>query len=134
MDRRRGVPEPRADTGASGRLGRRGEDVAARYLEERGWVVLARNYRAGRKEVDLVVRRERLVAFVEVKSRSTDRFGDPLHAITRRKRGEIAEVARAWRRAHPGSWTELRFDAVGVLFRPGAPPVVTHVEDAWRLH
>lgn len=114
-------------------VGRAGEALAAWFLERAGWSVLARNYRAGRKEVDLVIRRGAIVAFVEVKSRRGSGFGAPLDAITWRKRREIAHVARSWRRENPGVGSVLRFDAVSVRFRPGGRVDIDHVEDAWRL-
>lgn len=122
----------------SGNLGREGEAIAAAHLEDAGWTVLERNYRAGRNEVDLIVGRGRTVAFVEVKSRRGTRYGHPLEAITRHKRGEIAKVARAWVRARGGlRGLSLRFDAVAVSFG-SAPeareaPHIEHVADAWRL-
>lgn len=123
---------------ASGQLGREGEAIAARHLEDAGWTVLERNYRAGRNEVDLIVRRGRTVAFVEVKSRRGTGFGHPLEAITERKRGEIAKVARAWLRARGGlRGLSLRFDAVAVQFGDrrdaSRAPSIDHVADAWRL-
>jgi Holliday junction resolvase-like predicted endonuclease len=75
------------------------------------------------------------VAFVEVKTRTDGRCGDPLEAVTARKRSEVERVARAWLRARGpdvGERLELRFDAVGVLLSPGCPPMLRHVEDAWR--
>lgn len=123
---------------AAGDLGREGEAAAARYLEDAGWTVLERNYRAGRNEVDLIARRGRTVAFVEVKARRGTGFGHPLEAITGRKRGEIAKVARAWMRARGGlRGLSLRFDAVAVRFGGARDasrvPRIDHVADAWRL-
>lgn len=115
-------------------LGRAGERLAAAHLEHTGWTILARNFRAGRKEVDLVVRRGATVAFVEVKSRRGSGFGHPLEAITWRKRREIAEVARHWWAAHPGAGRIYRFDAVAVVFEPSGGVWIEHVEDAWRRH
>ncbi len=118
--------------------GREGEAIAARYLEDAGWTVLERNYRAGRNEVDLIVMRGRTVAFVEVKSRRSEGFGHPLEAITAHKQGEIAKVARAWLRARGGlRGLDLRFDAVAVRFGGSQgttqPARIDHVPDAWRL-
>ena len=123
---------------AGKQLGSEGEAVAARYLEDAGWRVLERNYRASRNEVDLIVVRGRTVAFVEVKSRRGTGFGHPLEAITAHKRGEIAKVARAWVRARGGlRGLVLRFDAVAVTFErtrgAAEPPRIEHVADAWRL-
>lgn len=114
-------------------LGRRAEEVAAGYLEARGWVILDRNYRAGRKEVDLVARRGDLVAFVEVKARRGPACGHPLEAITRRKRGDLAAVARQWLAERREFVPSVRFDAVAVLARDGERWLVHHVPDAWRL-
>lgn len=114
-------------------LGRRGEALAARHLEERGWRILARNYRAGPKEVDLVARRGDVLAFVEVKTRRGRAFGHPLDAITRKKRMEVTAGARGWLRAHPPPpGTIRRFDAVAVSVEPGGSVRVDHVRDAWR--
>jgi len=114
-------------------VGRRFEDLAERHLLSRGWLVLDRNVRFGRKEVDLVVARGDVVAFVEVKGRRGPRYGHPLESITWRKRREIACVARWWieRFGRPGQ--VFRFDAVAVERVPGGHLRVRHVEDAWRL-
>lgn len=121
------------EPGETHRLGRRGEEVAAAHLEEKGWTVLARNVREGRREIDLVVSRGAVVAFVEVKARSGEGFGHPLESVTRQKRREISWVARGWIRDHPAPGVVFRFDAVAVHFRSGRSPCVEHVEDAWRL-
>jgi len=114
-------------------LGRRGEDLAVEWLEARGWTVLARNFRLGHKEIDIVARRGDLVAFVEVKTRAGLGFGHPLEAITRAKRREIERVATAWIARH-GRHTDLyRFDAIGVVWADGASPAIEHLEGAWVL-
>lgn len=114
-------------------LGRRGEGLAARYLSERGWRILARNYRAGPKEVDLVVRRGPVLAFVEVKTRRGRAFGHPLDAITWKKRAEVTAGARRWMRENPAPpGTVRRFDAVAVSLCTGGRVEIEHVEDAWR--
>lgn len=114
-------------------LGRRGEELAARYLEDRGWRILARNYRAGPKEVDLVVRRGGVLAFVEVKTRRGRAFGHPLDSITWKKRMEVTAGARGWLREHPPPPDTIRrFDAVAVDVEPGGTVRFEHVKDAWR--
>jgi len=121
--------------------GVRYERLAVRHLERRGFDVVDRNLRFGRNEIDLVVRRGPVVAFVEVKGRSGPGFGDPLVAITAGKRREIERVAAWWVARRYGSALEsrradrlpiFRFDAVAVRERPGGPAEVEHVEDAWR--
>ena len=115
-------------------LGRLGEEEAVRYLKSRGWTILARNIRAGRREVDVIASRGGVVAFVEVKCRRDWRFGHPLEAITRAKRLEIARVARSWlqqRTLSPG--TLVRFDAIAVSWPEGSRPELLHLPDAWRM-
>jgi len=117
----------------SHKLGRAGENLAARHLERRGWRIVERNVRFGHREIDLIAAKGDVIAFVEVKARASAEFGHPLAAITHRKRQEIRTVASEWlRRARPGAVT-LRFDAVSVLFRENKPPLIEHVEDAWRI-
>lgn len=94
---------------------------------------LASNVRVGREEIDLVVLREGTLAFVEVKTRSDDRFGLPAQAVDRRKQARIRRVARAWLCTHPQPRASLRFDIVSVLVdRRGGTVRIDVFEDAWR--
>ncbi len=114
-------------------LGRWGEERAARFLERRGWTILARNYRFGRREVDLVVRRGRMVAFVEVKTRAGTGFGAPQEAITALKRREIEIVAEHFLARHALGGMVVRFDAVAITVPTGSGGArIEHLEDAWR--
>ena len=115
----------------SHRLGISGEEQAARHLERAGWRVLARNYRFGHKEIDLIARRGRTVAFVEVKTRARLRWGHPLEAIDGRKRAEIERVARVWLERHGRAGDECRFDAIAVFRGANGRLQVEHVENAW---
>jgi putative endonuclease len=115
-------------------VGRLGEDAAARYLRRAGWEIVDRNVRFGRGEVDLIVRRGSVIAFVEVKCRRDARHGHPMEAIDRAKRREIARVARAWIRAgNLPKGVLTRFDAVAVFYGERGGNRVEHVPDAWRL-
>jgi putative endonuclease len=116
-------------------LGRWGEEQAARFLERRGWSILARNYRFGRREVDLVARKGGLLSFVEVKTRSGVGFGAPQESITGLKRREIEAVAAHFVHRHDLHSLTVRFDAVAIVAEGhvgGAPARIEHVEDAWR--
>ena len=119
--------------GAPHLLGRWGEQRAVRHLRARGWTILARNYRFGRKEVDVVARRGEVVAFVEVKTRAGTGFGAPQEAITRLKRREIEAVAVHFLARHAPRDVTVRFDALAVLLDPVRRTVcIEHIEDAWR--
>ncbi|HSU17976.1 YraN family protein [Longimicrobium sp.] len=114
-------------------MGDRGERMAAEHLERAGWTVLARNFRVGHREVDLVARRGEVVAFVEVKTRAGLGYGHPLEAITAKKRREIQFVAQMWVDRHGREGDSYRYDAIAVLLPTGGEPRIEHVEDAWRM-
>ncbi|MEO5589773.1 MAG: YraN family protein [Gemmatimonadaceae bacterium] len=123
-------------TTARQELGKRGELIAERWLEERGWRVVERRFRSGHRDIDLVMEQlgaeGRLVAFVEVKTRASDGYGGPLGAIHWRKRREMTRAAREWLAKKRREGDSFRFDIVGVLYRGGVVEVV-HVEDAFRV-
>ncbi len=104
--------------------------MACRYLEDRGWTVRERNVRLGPKEIDVIAERSGLIAFVEVKTRSLGR-GDPLEAVTIRKRRHLRQAAGEWirRRGRPG--LKYRFDVIAVTSRPGRRPAIEHVDGIW---
>ena len=112
-------------------LGRRGEAIAEAYLAEHGWAVLARNYRAGPKEIDLIAARSGVVAFVEVKTRTTRTGGTVLESIRALKRRAVVTAARRWIHENGRRGSVYRFDAIGVDLR-GGEAVIEHVPDAWR--
>ncbi|HET7038981.1 MAG TPA: YraN family protein, partial [Gemmatimonadales bacterium] len=109
-----------------------GERQAAAFLESGGWQVLAHRFRVGRLEVDLIARRGRVVAFVEVKTRRGTGFGTPFEAVTWGKQREIVRVARAWMDRHGSPDDVYRFDVVGVIHGPEDVVTVQHLEDAFR--
>ncbi len=93
-------------------LGAEGEARAARYLEARGYRILARNARAGGVELDLVAERGRHVVFVEVKTRRGRRAGLPEEAVDARKRARLARGAAAWLREAHHRAAHVRFDVI----------------------
>jgi putative endonuclease len=114
-------------------LGVWGEAVACRLLHSAGWTILVRGYRLGRREVDIIARRDDLLAFVEVKTRIALTYGPPAEAVTWRKRREIEAVAADYLMRHVHDEVRVRFDVVSVVSAPGRRVLrCEHVEDAWR--
>ena len=99
-------------------LGRRGEDLAHRYLRKHGFTIVARNYRlaAGDGEADLIAWERETLVFVEVKSRKSGEHGPPERAIDERKRKHMQRIAREYTRKTEASWERVRFDLVTVVF------------------
>ena len=112
-------------------LGRRGEDIAHRYLQRNGIIVVARNYRmsSGVGEIDLIGWEGDQLVFVEVKSRQTDDYGAPDRAIGPQKRTSLIRAAREFARHADVPWENVRFDVVNIVFT--TPPSVTHLRDVF---
>ncbi len=111
-------------------MGRSGERLARARLERDGYEILDRNWRSGRYELDLIVRREGVVAFVEVKTR----VAGPqcaVDALAPAQRRRIRRAAESWIHAHRGVGREFRFDLVTVDVPHGGPPRVEHIPDAF---
>ena len=103
-------------------LGRFGEDAAARWLADRGYVIADRNWRGEAGELDLVAHHAGWWVGVEVKTRSGLAFGDPLESIDRRKLLRLHRLTAAWVRAHgEGSRAERWRGGAGpaLVPRPG---------------
>jgi len=118
-------------------LGDRGEEIAAAFLEKRGYRILERNYRFERGEVDIVclapparVAPHGEIVFVEVKARSGDRFGRPEESVAAEKQRRIIETARAYLYERKLEGAPCRFDVLSIVMRP-AGPVIEHLEDAF---
>lgn len=112
-------------------LARAGEDIAARFLTRNGWRIVGRNVRCGRTgEIDIVAERAGVLAFVEVKTRGSDRFGTPGEAVTWRKQHRIRALARLYLMNARPTASAIRFDVVEVR-TGGRGPLVTHLEGAF---
>jgi len=113
-------------------LGRRGEDIAQRFLQRSGMIVVDRNYRmaSGAGEVDLVAWDGDTLVFVEVKSRQTIEHGAPDRAIGPQKQSSLLRTAREYARQAEVPWQKVRFDVVTVVFE-ATPPAVTHFRDVF---
>lgn len=124
-------------------LGRRGEELAAQLLGERGWEVLARNVRLRGGEIDLIARDGDTLAFIEVKTASVRR--NPLGsgperaalAVTPEKQRKVRRLAAEWLTsdALPRGVAEFRFDVIGIEldpFDPAIAPRIEHLQDAFR--
>ena len=94
------------------RTGRAFEQQAAQFYLDQGYELLARNWQASHKEIDLIVRRDDLIVFVEVKAARTTSFGHPAEKLTRTKRNNLIEAAQRYLSEMDISGCDIRFDVV----------------------
>jgi putative endonuclease len=111
-------------------LGRRGEEAAARWLQRHGWQILDTNVRFREGEIDLVVCRDGVLAFVEVKTRRSVQRGTPAEAVTPAKQAKIRRLAMRYLNERRPRATSIRFDVVTVIAR-GQGFRLQHLESAF---
>jgi putative endonuclease len=108
-------------------IGRRGENLAAKFLEEKGFTVAARNFRYGKAEIDLIVQRDEWLLFIEVKTRTSLTYGQPEEFLTDRQVNRIFDAAEEY--IYRINWQgHIRFDVVSIQL--GKEIEIEHFEDA----
>ncbi|WP_372474055.1 YraN family protein [Capnocytophaga sp. ARDL2] len=109
-------------------LGREGEKLAVDYLTENGYEILEQNYRVNKSEIDIIVKKDDIVAFVEVKTRTTNAFGTPEEFVDDKKKNHIIKVANFYVIANDIE-SKIRFDIIAIVM--GKTPKIQHFEDAY---
>ena len=95
--------------------GRKGEEAAARYLTEQGYQIVARNWRCRTGEIDIVATMDEIYVFVEVKTRTSKRFGTPQESVHTRKQQQVKQTANVFVYQNHLYDATLRFDFIAVL-------------------
>ena len=110
--------------------GMRGERMARKFLEEKGYEILDENWTAGKSEVDIVAFKDGVIIFVEVKTRTSANYGQPESFVTSAKMEQLARAAEEYVEImeHIG---EIRFDVISVLFNAQNRYEITHFVDAF---
>ena len=109
------------------KTGSKGENLAAEFLKQKGFEIVARNYRFKHAEIDLIIKRDNWLIFVEVKTRSSSSFGEPESFVDDFKGRKIFEAAEEY--IFSTDWQgHIRFDIVSVKL--GKEPEIVHFEDA----
>ena len=110
-------------------LGELGEQLALKLLVEKGYSILHTNWRFRKDEVDIIAKNDQYLIIVEVKTRSTNYFGEPFSAVTKKKQGFLIRAANAYIEEHVITF-ECRFDIVSIVI-DGSNKHVEHIEDAF---
>ncbi len=116
-------------------LGKQGEDIAAGFLEAKGYQILDRNYRFKKGEIDLVALMldPAELVFVEVKTRSDDQWGYPEDAVSDKKKHLIFQVADCYLYEKNMHTVPVRFDVIAINMSMPDHPLIEHFEDAFRM-
>lgn len=110
-------------------LGSEGEKLARAYLEENGYQVIETNWRSGRKEIDIIARKDRLIVVVEVKTRTSDTFKLPEESVTQTKQRMLIEAADTYLQQLDFD-AEVRYDIVTIIKTP-SDIRIKHIQDAF---
>jgi len=113
-------------------IGRQGEDIAADWLASHSYTIVARNYRKRFGEVDIIARQDGCLVFIEVKTRSSDRYGSPLDAVTVKKQQQLSQIAKDYLTRNRALDVPCRFDVVSVLLARGCEPRVDVIVNAFE--
>ena len=107
-------------------FGNEGEQSACDYLLGKGWQVIDRNVRRGPGEIDIIARKKKITAFIEVKRRTSTAFGRPAEAVNMDKQRRIAQAAALYMQENALEDCRIRFDIIEIL-----PGEIRHIEGAF---
>ncbi len=109
-------------------LAREGEEIACHYLKKLGYKIIDRNFRARNTEIDIVAIKDKTLVIIEVKTRTSDRFGTPLESINYFKLRSLTKAAEHYKVTHKNLPELLRIDAVSVDFS-SIQPKIEHIQN-----
>jgi putative endonuclease len=104
-------------------LGRKGEELAVRFLLRRKYRILERNYRRRSGEIDIVARDGRILVFVEVKTRASDGYALPIESVGFRKQQRLRRLAEHYLAEHDFPDCDVRFDVISIVDLGGRPRI-----------
>ncbi len=118
---------------SSKQVGNKAEDLAAEFLKSRGYEIIERNYRYGKGEIDIIALdpENNFTVFVEVKSRDSLEFGDPINAMTRGKIKQVKRIAELYLYEKVIKEVDCRFDVITVVGPNSQEPELEHWVNAF---
>ena len=111
------------------KLGKRGEEIAIEFLIEKGYSILEHNWRSGKDEIDIIAVFENFLIIAEVKTRSTDYFGDPAEAVSDKKQSFLIRAADDYVNKNEID-LDIRYDIISIILKANNP-IIHHIEDAF---
>lgn len=111
-------------------IGKYGEELAKDFLIKNKFEILETNFHYSKMaEIDIIAKKNNILHFVEVKTRSSSFFGKPLEAIDRRKLSSIFSCANFYIQQHKNGYDKFQIDAIGIILNKNNPPEITFVEN-----
>jgi len=110
--------------------GKNGENIAAQYFTEKGYTILERNWRFRHLEVDIITSKGTKLHFIEVKTRTNDRFGKPEESIGYEKMKNLKNAAEEYLYQHP-QWKYIQFDVLAITLKYGEVIELFLIEDVY---
>jgi putative endonuclease len=111
-------------------IGQQGEEIATQFLLEKNFKILARNWRSGRSELDIIAYDHQVLVFVEVKTRSSAAIAPPEAAVSAKKQQMLVAAAIDFMH-HIGHEWAIRFDVLGIVLNKTSAPKIEHHKDAF---
>ena len=114
---------------AHNELGKWGENLATAYLEKKGYVILERDWKSGRRDIDIIAKdKDKTIVFVEVKTRRNRLFGEPEEAIDYRKMQSLQQAVNHYIKFRHIN-DNVRFDIISIVGTIGTEPDINHIKD-----
>jgi putative endonuclease len=110
--------------------GKKGEELACKFIMEKGFEILETNWRYSHSEVDIIASKENVLYFFEVKTRKSIVFGLPEASVGNKKMTKLKEAAQAYLYKHP-NWKLLQFNILSIVLAKNAPPEYFMIEDVF---
>jgi putative endonuclease len=110
--------------------GNKGEELAAAYLVQRGFTIIAQNWRFRHCEADIIASKNKMLHFFEVKTRTSGKFGKPEESISFAKMECLRNVAEEYQYQHP-EWQYIQFDVIAITLQYGEPVEYFLIEDVY---
>ncbi|NWG15648.1 MAG: YraN family protein [Chloroflexi bacterium] len=111
-------------------FGQQGERLAIRYLEQRGYTIIATNWRCQYGEIDIIAHQGVMLVFVEVRARHTDRTDAAFESVGARKQRRLARAVQSYLASHHLEQAAWRVDVIAIAIPPSGEAIIEHAEDA----
>jgi putative endonuclease len=112
------------------KTGIKGEEIATAFLLNKGYIIVHRNWRSGKKELDIIASKADMLVIAEIKTRTSFDFGFPEEAVNKKKQKFIKAAAEAYVGANP-QYLNIRFDIISILMDGENVKEIMHFEEAF---